>query len=222
MTRLLVRPFFAHLAAMAAALFFAWHVSQSALAKTAVQFIAPLMIIMAIHLLWLAFARRMTQGYAQTIYGRSAVTGLLMMLLLLGGSILAPAPAQAQAGDAVQSLLIVVFCVFFIAVIVGVAGLVVWALFRIIFWLFDKKKDPDDPDERLNDGASLIAAMGLLAVASAEGVSDRISFEARGQATASFVIDGPATDVWAAMQTATSPEFPLPAILSSFPQPVAG
>lgn len=221
MTRLITHPILAHLAAMAAALFFAWHVSQSPLARSGVQFIAPLLVIMAVHLVWLAWPGHLTKGCALRIYGRSALTGVLMIVLLFAGSILAPAPAQADVGDVMGEIFTVVFCVFIIAVIIGAAGFIIWAFFRIVFWLIGRKKRPDDPSDRLNDGASLIAVSLLLALASAEGISDSLTFDTTNAATAEFTIDAPADRVWAVMQTATSPDFPLPAILASLPQPVA-
>lgn len=215
----LTHPLIAHLAAMAAALFFAWHVSQTALVTTGVQFIAPLLIVITVHYIWLAFGRHLTKGYAVKIFGRSAGSALLMIGLLFAGSVLAPQPAQADAGDVFTVILTVLFCVLIIVVVIGIPALLIWGLAKLIFGAIDRNKDPDDPDERLNDGATLIFVVGLICCLSAEGVTERLSFDPAGSATASVLIDAPASDVWVAMETATAPEFPLPGVFTFLPRP---
>jgi len=218
MTNRLAHPLFAHLAAMTAALFFAWHVSQSSLVTTGVQFIAPLLVVMAVHYVWLALGRHLKPGYAQTIFGRSAGTAILMIALIFAGSVLAPQPAQADVGAVFGAVFTVIFCVLIIVIVIGIPALIVWGLARLIFPARDKD-GPDDPDERLNDGATLIIVAGLIGFASAEGVTERLSFDPAGTATASVLIDAPSDDVWAAMQTATGPEFPLPTVFNFLPRP---
>lgn len=217
---LLNRSLFIHINAAAAAMFFAYHVWQSPFAKTGVQFVTPMMIIIAIHVAWLAVGKQLSPGFAGVIFKRSAVTGVCLMLGLLGASILAPAPAAAQDSFGDQAF-VIVFCVFIIAVIVGIIGLGLWIIYRLIKAIVVgvRANRGDDPDTRLFDVATLIAAMGILSVGSVEGISDTLTLNRANSTTTSHIITAPAKTVWAAMDTATSPDVPLPNILTSFPQP---
>lgn len=223
MAQLFWRPAMAHFVAMICAFWFAWTVSSSAYATTSIQFVAPLLVIMGVHVLWLAGAKALRPGYAQRVYARSVATAAVMIGLLFLGTVFAPLPANAQSGEAAGMLLVVVGCVLFIALVIGAAGLLVWSFAKLMFWAFDRGKggDGDDPDERLNDGASLFVAAGLVVFASTEGVTDTLTFPTDNHQAVSYLVDAPADVVWQTMQTATSPVVPLPAVLQSFPQPIA-
>lgn len=215
-----IRPLFIHITAAAAAMVFAYHVWQSPFAKTGVQFVTPMMIIIAIHVAWLAMAKQLSPGFAGAILKRSAITGVCLMLGLLAASILAPAPAAAQASFGDQAL-VIVFCVFIIAVIIAIIGFGLWIIYRLIKAIVDgvRANRDNDPDSRLFDVATLIAAMGILTIGSVEGISDTLTLNRANSTTTSQVITAPAETVWATMDTATSPDIPLPNILASFPQP---
>lgn len=211
-----------HVVAASLALWFAWHVSQSPFAKSGVQFIGPLLVVMAVHFGAMALSGNMNRGYPLVIYAQSAKTALAMLVTLFVATLVAPAPAWAQGNEVVGVALMVVFCVLMIVVIVGVCALLGYLLFKGIYAVIDAvKKDKPDEDDRFLDGGSMIAATLVLGTLSLEGLPQTYAFDGHGQGQATFEIMAPPDVVWDTMQTATSPTFPLPAILSSFPQPVA-
>ena len=53
-----------HLIAATFALTYAWFVSQTALNVTGLQFIAPVAIVICVHLLWFACQGRLQPGFA--------------------------------------------------------------------------------------------------------------------------------------------------------------
>ena len=206
----------------AAALAYAWLISRTGLAPTAVQFISPLIVIMAVHLAWLGQSGR-RRGFAIVVYRQSAVTAAVLALVVLGATLLAPQPAQANAGDVVNGILMVMFCGAVIAIILGAIALLIWVVAKVIGAIFRATRgDPnDDPDDTLRDFGSLALAAVFLVAASAEGLPRAYGWSTQGHATATRYIAAPPDVVWATMGTATSPEFALPVILQNFPQPVA-
>lgn len=211
-----------HCAAAAASLYYAWLISQSAYVKTGLQFVTPLLVIMAVHLCWIAVSRRMQRGFALEVFRRTAQTSVVMALVLALGSFIAPQPAAADGMDVVGSLLTVVFCVAIIVAIAAVLAAIGYLLIKGVLKIIDALSgvNNDKPDTRLFDFGSLAVAAGVLCLCSLEGLPHFYSFNASTRAEAVRVIDASPDKVWATMGTATQPSFALPEVLSVFPQPV--
>ena len=218
-----LRAFPIHIIAAAAALIYAGYVSQSAFVATGLQFVTPLVVIMVVHLGWLALQRRLTPGFSQSVLLRSAQTAVGMAGVILLSSIFAPKPAEAaDAGEIISGFLGILFCVAVIAFIVGLIGLVIYAIFKLIgdvYRMFGNGGD-EDPKSRLFDIAGLAVAVTALGLLSLEGTTQKLSFNQTLRGEASVLINQAPNQVWDTLQTATSPEFPLPNILSLFPKPI--
>lgn len=208
----------AHLVSASAALTYAWFVSQSALMQTGLQFIAPVLVIMMIHLIWLALSRDLSPGFSNVVYRRSAQTALGMAATIFIASMVAPQPANAAGSDIVIIAVTVVFCVAVIAMVCGLVALIFYCVFKLVSSVF-KKFNSNDPESRLYDFGSLASAGILLSVFSLEGHPTSYAFDGRNSVTATHLIDVAPGQVWRTMEKATSPDFPLPSILSSFPRP---
>lgn len=212
-----------HIIAATVALIYAGFVSRSAYVATGFQFVTPLILIMGVHLSWIAIRGRLSRGFSQLVFRRSAQSGVGMACVILLASIFGPQPAQAQsAGDIAAGVFTVVFCVAIIAIIAGLIGLIIYALARGVSAISDSigGKDDNDPDSRLFDVASLGVAAAVLGLLSFEGITDPLTFNATNRAEASYIINQPPDQVWDTLQTATSPDFPLPNALNLFPRPI--
>ncbi len=208
-----------HLLAGALALLYAWGVAQTQLLTTGLQFVAPLLIIIAVHLAWLAWVRELVAGFSLRLYQRSVLTAGLIAGVLFVSTVFAPKPAHADTGEIVGMLLMVVFCAAMIAAVVGAVAIGLYLIGRIFFWLIGFVTGRG-PKNRMYDVASLSVAVGLLGVASLEGLPGGFAFSTQNQVRAAHVIQATPDHVWQTLQTATSPDFPLPSILSVFPRPV--
>lgn len=207
-----------HCIAASAALYYAWLISQSAYVKTGFQFITPVLIIMAVHLLGLAMSRNLSSGFSSVIYKRSAQTAVGMALVIFSTSIVAPQPANAAVSDIAGGVLAVAFCVAVIAIIGGIVAFVIYLFFKAISLLF-KRSGSNGPENRLFDFGSLAVSGIFLSVFSLEGHPHSFAFPSGNESFASYHVDATPDQVWRAMEQATSPDFPLPSILSVFPQP---
>lgn len=219
MSRTTLRNAPIHILAAALALGYAGLISQTAFVATGLQFIGPVLVILGVHLGWLAVSGQLTRGFSNTIYWRSAQTAVTMAVAIFVGSILAPTPAQADVGEVVETILMVMFCVAIIAVIGGIVALFIYVLAKLISAPFKSKDDDDGPQTRLRDGASLSIAVTVLIAGSVEGISPLTSFATENHSSATYQIDATPVQVWTVMETATSPDVPLRALLMSFPQP---
>ncbi|MEM7058707.1 MAG: hypothetical protein AAF557_14040 [Pseudomonadota bacterium] len=208
-----------HLIAIGLSMTYAWHVSQSAYVQTGLQFIAPLLIILLCHLAILAAQRRLAAGYAGLVLKKSMLTTFLLIGLLFGSELLTPHPSHA-AGDTITSLLSFLFCLVVLAVVLAVAAGALYLIYLLGKVLLRAIRG-DPKDDGLNDLASMTLAVAMIAGASFEGVPGAYRFSADGHSTASYPVDASPGEVWAAMQTATSPDFPLPDMLDMFPRPIA-
>ncbi|MEM1373887.1 MAG: SRPBCC family protein [Pseudomonadota bacterium] len=204
-----------HGAAALAALAFAYAVSLTPAATSGVQFVAPLAVVLAVHLAWLG-AHGLEPGYAARVLGRGAVTGIWMAIVFFAAQMLAPMPSEASTGDNALAFL---FCVFILIVVLAVIGGAIYLLFRLFAAIWRGIMRRDDDDDRLNDLGVLSLVFAGLALASLEGLSYR--FDSAGEATARRFVDAPPEAVWSAMGQATSPSVALPTLLAGFPQPVA-
>ncbi len=211
-----------HVVASGLALQYAWYVSQSPYVKTGLQFIAPLLIIMAVHLGWLLVTRGAVRGFSQLVYWRSTQSAVGMAAVILMASIFAPQPANAGVDDVMETVFVVVFCVAIIALVVGVISLFVYLIFKGISKLGSAMGtiDDDDPKSRFFDMGSLALTAGFLALCSVEGVPNAYSFGVANRSVATHMVQASPEQVWATLETATSPDFALPNVLSVFPQPV--
>lgn len=209
-----------HLIAAGLAISYAWIISTTPYLQSGLQFVAPVMVILATHLAWAWRRGTLGPGYAERVLTQGGRTAIGLFGAILLAQAIAPMPSHASGvGDAVTGILVVLFCVvvlLFVAMVIFLAfrGLVFGAkaVFRAV-----RKND----DSHLNDGAVLTAVFVALAVMSLEGVSWAYQFDGVGAGTATRNIDAAETDVWTALETATSPDFRLPGILQAFPQPVA-
>lgn len=210
-----------HLAAGALALGYAWLISGTALVASALQFVAPLAVIIVTHLAIVQWQRATAPGYAIVVLRRSLVTAFLIMAATLAAALLAPMPsAAASATDTVfnviQGVLTLLFCLFMISVIVGLPLLLIFGLVYLATKLFRRSGK-----DKLNDGAVITLVLLAIAGASVEGVTPALTVDPHDSAAASVEVSAPPPAVWEAVGTATAPEFPLPAILKAIPQPVA-
>ncbi|MEM9344095.1 MAG: SRPBCC family protein [Pseudomonadota bacterium] len=202
-----------HVAAILAVAVYVQAMSQTVHFQTGLQFVAPVAVILMVHLCWMALRRDLAPGFARRAVGRAWMSATLLVAGLFVGSMVAPMPASADSGG----FLLAVFCFAIIAVVIFLIVAAIVALFRIGKWVFSNRQSDDDI---FSDYGTLLLVFGALGVASLEGLSGAYSFDGRNTATATRFVDAPPEDVWQAMQTATSPAFALPGALQMFPQPV--
>ena len=210
---------FPHLLAIALSMTYAWHISKTEYVTTGLQFVAPLLIILLCHLAIRWFQARLQAAYARVVLSRSLVSAILLALLVFATEQLAPSPSYAET-EAVFKILTVLFCLVILAFVIGIAAGTIYLVYHLVAGLFHlfrgRSKDSD-----LHDFASVSVAVAFLFGASLEGVPGAYKFEGTGHSVATYTVDASPQAVWAAMQTATSPDFPLPPALDMFPQPVA-
>lgn len=208
-----------HLVAIALSMIYAWHVSKSAYVQTGVQFVSPLLIILLCHLGFLVLRGKLNPGYASVALGRTAQTTIALIVLIIATEFLGPTPSHADDGM-VQSVVMFLVCLAVLAAVLVVAAVIlyyVYLILRDIFrWVTGRNKN-----DGANDLAGIALAIALITGASLEGVPGAYKFAGEGYATASYSVQAPPDAVWNAMQTATSPDFPLPDILQMFPRPTA-
>ena len=211
---------FPHLAAIALSLAYAWHISQTDYVTTGLQFIAPLLVILLCHLAFLWLRRRLEPGYARLVLSRTLTSAVLMIVLLIASELLTPRQSYAGAGETVTSILSVLFCLVVLAIVIGIVALAVYIAYLVIApfvrWISGGSKN-----DHLHDHASTLIAIALISGASLEGVPGAYTFRSDDHSVASYTVAAPPEAVWEAMQTATSPEFPLPSALDMFPKPIA-
>ncbi|MFD0917147.1 SRPBCC family protein [Pseudahrensia aquimaris] len=209
-----------HVLAGAAALLYAWNVSGTAYVQTGLQFVTPLIVIVAVHLSYMAVTGRLSVGFSDTLFRKSLQTSLAVMICITLATVLAPMPAEAAGSSDFGGILVFLFCA---AVLLGVVFALAFAIKLLVFLAraAHRKITGKGGETRLFDVGSVLAVALLLGVSSMEGVWQSFSFEKSGTTSAIRSINAPSADVWSALQTATSPKFRLPQYLSAFPQPVA-
>lgn len=208
-----------HITAAGIALIYAWFISNSPFVQTGLQFIAPAILILLTHLIWLSFSGQLTHGFANVAFARTTCTTLVLALGIVAFSMFAPQPASANAEDIAVgfgAILGVIGCLAVLAIVLAIPFLLLWVILKIFNSIFP---DGDKTDDRVNDFGTVIFALTALGIASVEGVPNFYSFQSAGSSTASATIHAPQTDVWQTMQTATSPAIALPNFLSNFPKP---
>lgn len=211
-----------HVLAACIALLYAWQVSQTIYVKSGLQFIAPLLMIMMFHLVWVSFTRGILRGFSQVVFKRSLQTTVGMTLAILLSNVFAPMPAFAAGDEVAGAVLRVVFCAAVIAVICGIVGGIVYAFVRIyaaILRRFNRNAPPKN-ETRFFDFGSMAMASAFLVIASLEGVPGYYDLGAANRSTASYFVDQSPVQIWRAMEQTTSPDVPIPVLLKFLPQPV--
>jgi hypothetical protein len=212
----------AHVLAASCSLLFAWNISQSSYMKTGLQFVAPLLIVMAVHLIWVSVSSRgLLPGFSSVVYRRSVQTSFAMASLLFALALLAPLPAEASSVDtAIGAVLLVLFCGGIVVLVVLALAFLFRTISKAAKAIFKRGGNSGGPENRLFDFGSIALGAIVLVVASLEGLPNSYSFNAANQSAASTFIEAQPAQVWEIMETATSPEYPLPVVLGMFPQPV--
>lgn len=219
MRRLLMPTLPQHGFAAAMMLGYTWALSQSSYFQTGLQFIAPALVVMIAHLVWMGFSRDLAPGFSLRLMRRAGATGAGLALLIFVGSIIAPSPAEANAGQITGTILMVVFCLAIVAIVAMFAWFILWSIVSFIKWLLGIDQQGPKSRMRLFDFGTLGVVSGLLILGSTEGVIYHLP--AQQTALAQVEIQAAPERVWTAMETATSPDFPLPGLLHLFPQPIA-
>lgn len=211
-----------HIVAALLALLYAWAISQSAYVKTGIQFISPLLVIITVHLIWLAFCDELKRGFSMIVLTRCAQTATVLAIVVAISSVITPTPAQANAGELIAAVLGVLFCLAVLAALVAILAFAILLIFKLGRVILRKLRGSNDDGSqtRFYDVASMILVMTVLGIASLEGVTNAFSFATRNSTTATRLINAPDEQVWDTMETATSPQFALPKFLQIFPQPV--
>ena len=215
-----------HAIAVTVATIYTWQVSQSAYVTSGLQFIAPLLVIMLVHLGWLWLAKGLRPGFANLVTRRSLQTALGLVLGIVFINMIAPMPAGARgmdsAGNFFGGLLVILFCLGVVAAVGAALAFLVWLFYRLITTVFSYLSGNNNKnDTRLFDFGSLGVVFLELGLASLEGVPQAYRFAPAGQSAASVVIAASPAQVWQTMERTAQPSFALPEVLHVSPQPVA-
>lgn len=204
-------------------LIYTWYVSLTELRETGMQFVAPLLVLFIIHTVWCVVAFGVRKNTYFQILWRTLHTVLFMLLAVLIFSILIPEPAHGSSlgsfGSDVATVLICLLMILMVGATLGAALYLVFLLVRKIFRVF--KPQADDDNNSINEFASIGLTACFLLAASLEGVNGSYAFESESVSSASQLISASEPRVWETLETATRPEFPIPAVLAVFPRPVA-
>jgi hypothetical protein len=211
----------AHLLAASCSLFFAWNIAQSAYMKTSLQFVAPLLVVMAVHLTWMLIrSRRLPPGFSSIVYRRSFETCFAMAGSLFLLALVAPVPAEASADEVIGGVLLVLFCGGIVVVVALVLAFIFRTISKAAKAIFKRGGNSGGPENRIFDFGSIALGAVVLIAASLEGLPNSYSFKAANQSAASTFVDAQPAQVWSTMEKATSPQYALPVLLGLFPQPV--
>lgn len=198
----------------------AW-LSTTAFVQTGVQFVGPAVVILLVHLFALWRTNDLMPGFSVRLFSRSFATSAGLAGLMLLGSLVLPTPVEAQVNDAFMGIFTVLFCVVVMLLVGGVIFLVARFVYMLIWGALNAiRKDDDDPSTRLFDFGALALTGTVMLGSALEGLPQTYTFPKADEARATVEIDAPSAKVWAAMETATAPQVPLPAILGAFPKPV--
>lgn len=212
-----------HASAASAALAFALLVFRSPYMQSSLQFVAPFLVVLLVHLVWTIAMGTGGDGWVQRVLIRAARTTTGLTVVVLVAAILWPMPGHAAINSqALEGIAVVIGCLLFIVLVMFLVALAAFVIIKILTLIGRSLFDPlDDEDKGASEVASLVIIVVLLGGASVEGLPWAYVFTSGNQSTASQYVAARPTTVWNSMQTATSPAFPLPEILKIFPQPVA-
>jgi hypothetical protein len=223
----LLRQLPAHVVASGLALSLAEIVWRTSYMTSAMQFVSPLAVILMVHLVWLSLSSEIKPGFALIALTRMLATAVFIAATTIMAAIFAPIPAAADSasGRFVGLGSEVLVCLAIVAVVLLVAGglvvaavLIVHLLIRALQRIFRWETDPND-NRKFDFGAIAVAFLAI-GVASQEGVSPALTFATAGRVSSTVITDAPLDRMWQAIGTATSPDFPLPAVLRVIPRPV--
>jgi len=212
-----------HILAMALAIFYAWVISSSLYVKSSLQFVAPVMVMMLAHIGCLFYEQGFASGFAHQVYRRSMISALALACMVMFASFVIPTPASGAGSDAFGATFGILMCIAVLAVVVGIIAVGIYAIIKSIAYVFKLFSDEKygKNDSRIFDLGSMILVSALLVGASLEGLPSTYSFGIKSSSMAERFINASPKAVWSTLETATSPNFPLPKVLHIFPQPVA-
>jgi hypothetical protein len=135
----------------------------------------------------------------------------------------APTAAAQDHPSMVGKILIVVGCLFVVTAVTAVAAGILFAFVfagsQLFLWL-RRRLGSNRPDGgRLYDFGAMAAVLFVLFIASLEGVT--FSYGMRDHASCTLTVAAQPDRVWQEVGKATSPNYPLPLMLRSIPQPIA-
>jgi hypothetical protein len=220
------QPFVAHFLAGTVALIYAWEISGTRYVTTGLQFVAPVAVMLCTHLAWLALVRNLQPGFARLIFQRTLATALWIGGIATIAAVAAPMPAGADSAyPTVDAILMVLACLFMLAIVIGVAALAVYVVAWVATAIFRAFKGPPGPNDpgagKLHDFGAVALALCAICTASLEGVAPGTTLSGLDRASSTVVVAASRERLWNEIGTATSPEFALPLALRSIPQPVA-
>jgi hypothetical protein len=225
------RKLLPHMIAGGLALGYAWLISGTRFVTTGVQFVSPLAVIVLIHVLWSIAQGRVQPGFARSVYRRSILTSIGIVVGTALFAVFAPLPATASTvSETLGVVVATIACLAVLALVVLAAAAVVGSigygfhrLFRLIRTLWQRKSGgpPGPGPTHLQDAGGLALVLSIIGVASLEGLPGAYSFLVADRASSSLEVAAPPDRVWREVGKATSPAFPLPVMLKSIPQPVA-
>ena len=218
----------AHFVAGGLALLLASFVSTTVYTTTAVQFVSPLAVILMVHVGWLAATGALKPGFARIAFGRMVATTVCIAFATMLLAVFAPMPAAADStfGSFFQDAGVVLVCLAMVAVVLmvgaGIVAIVVFIVLKLLKAIGRWRNAASDRDDtRANDFGSIAIALLVIGFASQEGVTDALTFAAADRTSSTVVTTAAPDRVWQAIGKATSPDFPLPALLRAVPRPVA-
>jgi len=217
-----------HLIAALLALLYAWLVSNTRFVTTGMEFVSPLAIILAVHLAWIWAVDKPPPGFAQLVLGRALVTalGIVIFVVLVAASAPPQAEAASRFGGQLAQFIAAIACLAVLAGVVFAAAAVAYLCVRGLIVLVKSigrwfGGPPGSGGGRLNDFGYISLALLATVIASLEGMAPVMSFPSGDRVGSTVEVAAAPEQVWREIAKATSPDFPLPVMLKSIPQPVA-
>jgi hypothetical protein len=184
----------AHMLAGVTGLVFAYVVSESSYVTSGLQFVAPLALIFAAHLGWMGITRSLTPGYAGIAISRTLLTSIGLVAASLFAAVTAPMPASANADQWIGQALVVLLCLFMVAVVLGTVGFVIYAVYKLAVRAARARKG-GPPDAGVNDFGAVVLVLAFIGAASLEGVAGFYSFASQDQASSTRLARGRYGDI---------------------------
>jgi len=196
---------------------YALTLSKTSLAPTSMMFVFPLVIVILVHAIWLGIQHRSVDDLARNSTSAALKNTTLLLAIAFVAEIGMPAPSMAL-NDTVAAVLGVLFCLFILLLVIAFVVVIIKVFLEAV-GLFSRSLSVGD-DKKPRELASMGLVMTVLIGMSLEGVPGGFQFQRDGHAVATQVIQAPAEDVWDALETATTPAFPLPLFIKMMPRPV--
>jgi len=206
-------------------LLYMWCISLTGFRQTGLQFVAPLLIIFIAHAAWCFFAFGPAKNIFVHICRRTFLTTIVLLIGVILCTVLIPEPAHSNSSsNFVENSAVVMICLAMIAFVLAIIGAGLYLLvvvLRRIYRAFVQRPDDDDNNgNKVHEISSVLLTLGILLAASLEGVNGAYSFNSVSRSSTTQLINANQDHVWEALNTATNPEFPLPAVLAVFPRPI--